>query len=908
VRNKRNKLFAVLLFGVLVAVLLCALPALAEENLSGTTGPDDHAGLKGEYFDNLDFTNLKLTRTDPTVNFDWAAGSPDPSIGVDTFSVRWTGQVKADYSETYTFYATGNDYVRLYVNGQLVADKWATTLGTATGTIALQAGQWYDIKMEYGASLGNAAAKLEYSSTSESRKVIPQTQLRSPSLGDRATTYLSDHSWTSANNGWGPVEKDMSNGETAVGDGRTITLNGTTYNKGLGVHAISDIRYDLSGLNASTFAAKVGVDDEVGANGSVTFEVYTDGAKVYDSGVMTGSSATKDVSVNVSGKGELRLVVTTASDGDAYDHADWAGAKLLASEPPPPPPSPTGAVVAGELKKWHPLTISFAGPSSTETSNAPNPFLDYRLQVSFTSPSGKSFEVPGFYDGDGNGASSGSVWKVRFNPDESGTWGYKASFRQGTNVAIDTSAAAGVETSFDGASGTFNIAARDTSSPGFLSKGELEYVGGHYLKFRDGSYYLKGGADSPENWLGYAGFDNTPTAKHSFSPHTQDWQTGDPTFNTSSPDGGKGFIGALNYLGAQGINSIYFLPMNIGGDGRDSSPYVNVANWAGSTTNDNLHFDVSKLNQWEQAFAHAQKKGIMLHFVLNEAEPANKQELDNATLGTERKLFYREMVARFGHHNALQWNISEEYEYLYNLGSDNVKLFAGYIQQVDPYDHPITVHQLDRPDNTWIPFLGDSRFSVTSFQYGAIYAGYGDEVEEWRQRTVAAGRPLPIGMDEVITATTTNAADMRRGVLWPTYLSGGNLEWYIRAEDQSLEDFRRYSQLWTYTRYARTFMEANLPFWEMVPNDSILTGESTGFGGGQVFRKKGKVYAVYLPYATNSGTINIPTGTYEKRWFNPRSGAFEGSAQAVSGGAITSLGAPPSSASSDWVVLIEAIG
>jgi Domain of unknown function (DUF5060)/Putative collagen-binding domain of a collagenase len=577
---------------------------------------------------------------------------------------------------------------------------------------------------------------------------------------------------------------------------------------------------------------------------------------------------------------------------------------------PPPPPPPAGGSVTGELKKWHPVTVSFAGPPSTETSNAPNPFLDYRLQVIFTSPSGKSFEVPGFYDGDGNGASSGSVWKVRFNPDEAGTWSYRASFRQGANVAIDTSPTAGTPASFDGASGTFDVAPRDAAAPGFLKQGELEYVGEHYLKFRDGSYWIKGGADSPENWLGYAGFDNTPTAKHSFSPHVQDWRTGDPIFNPSSADGGKGLIGALNYLSSQGINSIYFLPMNIGGDARDTSPYVNVSNWAGSSSNDNYHFDVSKLGQWEQAFAHAQKKGIHLHFVLNEAEGPNKQELDGGTLGNERKLFYREMVARFAHHNALQWNVSEEYDLNYNLGSENVTAFAGYIQQVDPYDHPITVHQSSDPDTTWTPYLGNSRFSSTSFQYWNSYAGYGAEVEEWRQKTASAGRPLPIGMDELTPATTTNATDMRKGILWPTYLSGGNLEWYIGSEDQSLEDFRRYEELWAYTRHARTFMEDNLPFWEMQPQDGLLLGESSDYGGGQVFAKTGEVYAVYLPNATSTGTLDLSgaSGSFQKRWYNPRSGAFEGSAQAVSGGTITSLGAPPSSTSSDWVVLIEAIG
>ena len=582
---------------------------------------------------------------------------------------------------------------------------------------------------------------------------------------------------------------------------------------------------------------------------------------------------------------------------DAAGDTDATPATRTWTVEAPPPPSDT---VTGALVKWQPVTITFTGPSSTETSSSPNPFLDYRLQVTFTSPSGKSIEVPGFYDG-------GSNWKVKFNPDESGTWSYRASFRQGANVAIDTSATAGAPTSFDGASGNFDIAARDASAPGFLSQGELEYVGEHYLKFRDGSYFLKGGADSPENWLGYAGFDNTPTARHTFSPHVQDWQSGDPAFNTSTADGGKGLIGALNYLSAQGVNSIYFLPMNIGGDGQDSSPYVSVANWAGSTANDNYHFDVSKLSQWDQAFAHAQKKGIMLHFVLNEAEAANKLELDGATLGPERKLFYREMVARFGYYNALQWNISEEYDLNLNLGSDTVKSFADYIQSIDPYDHPITVHQAADPDIAWTPFLGDSRFSTTSFQYFNSYATYGAEVEEWRQKSSSAGRPLPIAMDELTPATTTNSADMRKGVLWPTYLSGGNLEWYIGSEDQSLEDFRRYAPLWQDTNRARTFMQENLPFWQMQPADGLLSGESTNYGGGQVFAKNGDTYAVYLPNATSSGSLDLSgaPGSFEKKWFNPRSGSFEGTLQTVAGGTTLNLGAPPSTSSEDWVVLLK---
>jgi glucose/arabinose dehydrogenase len=144
------------------------------------------------------------------------------------------------------------------------------------------------------------------------------------------STYLSDLAWTSMTNGWGPVELDRSNGEQATGDGRTITLNGTTYTKGLGAHALSDVRYALSG-SCSRFTAQVGVDDEVGANGSVTFEVYTGTTRVYDSGPMTGVTAARAVDVSIAGATALRLVVTDGGDGNGFDHADWAVAQIECS-------------------------------------------------------------------------------------------------------------------------------------------------------------------------------------------------------------------------------------------------------------------------------------------------------------------------------------------------------------------------------------------------------------------------------------------------------------------------------------------------------------------------------------------------------------------------------------------------
>lgn len=140
-------------------------------------------------------------------------------------------------------------------------------------------------------------------------------------------SYLSDVTWLFALNGLGPVERDASNGGQAADDGQTLTLDGTAYTRGLGMHGAARVRYDLGG-HCSAFTAHIGVDDEVGDNGSVVFQVWADGAKLYDSGVMIGSMATQHVSVSVAGKAELQLVVTDAGDDKSFDHADWADARV----------------------------------------------------------------------------------------------------------------------------------------------------------------------------------------------------------------------------------------------------------------------------------------------------------------------------------------------------------------------------------------------------------------------------------------------------------------------------------------------------------------------------------------------------------------------------------------------------
>jgi hypothetical protein len=144
------------------------------------------------------------------------------------------------------------------------------------------------------------------------------------STGDNT---LSLETPVSATNGWGPFERDRSNGEMGPADGHVLTLNGQTYTRGFGVHAHSELAFRIDGKCAG-FTAEVGVDDEMGNSGSVVFQVFADGVKLFDSGTLTGASPTKNVNVSLAGKNLLKLVVTNAGDSATSDHADWANPVL----------------------------------------------------------------------------------------------------------------------------------------------------------------------------------------------------------------------------------------------------------------------------------------------------------------------------------------------------------------------------------------------------------------------------------------------------------------------------------------------------------------------------------------------------------------------------------------------------
>lgn len=615
--------------------------------------------------------------------------------------------------------------------------------------------------------------------------------------------------------------------------------------------------------------------------------------------------------------------------------AAWLGGPTLAQS------------VGGTAVQHQTITVEWDGPAVGEGIGTTNPFLNHRLDVEFSNGQ-TSYTVPGYYAIDN--ATGQDIWRAHFTAPTAGQWDFTPNYYIGGNVAVTDINALGVPnaTEINGQTGSVNIAAADPNAAGFLSKGTLQYTGGHYLQFANGDYYLKGGADSPENFLGYEGFDNTtknsvPPARgilHTYSTHVADWQAGDPDWDDDDADAiandGRGIIGALNYLhnlgdtaytGPAKVNSIYFLPMNIGGDGQDTHPFASTTlDLAGNSSNDNLRYDLSKLDQWETVFTHAQKKGIMLHFVLNEAEAPNKQELDNASLGDERKLFYREMIARFGHHQAIVWNVSEEYNLGNGFGANDpaeaatVETFADWIKSIDPYGHPVTVHNAGNPNpgggptaGSWQYFIGDVSWDATSLQLFNNFQTLGDAVEAFRTATANAGRPIPIMIDEPESVEDVSFDQVRKEMMWDILLSGGNVEWYTRSQDQSLDNFRLLEQVYEETFYARRLVEMT-PFWEMNPADNLLSGED-GFAGdsdpGEVFAKTNDTYALYLPGsdATDTGVLDLggASGKFVFRWYDPTTGQFADSPLGIVAGGGFDLPDTPGTnggGDSDWAALL----
>ncbi|MFF0789198.1 NPCBM/NEW2 domain-containing protein [Streptomyces spiralis] len=213
--------------------------------------------------------------------------------------------------EGWTLRAQSPTAARVVPTGRALRTAWTVTAppGTPTGS--------YDLTLK-------ATHRSPTGERVDSTLPLSASVVVAPPAG---TSYLSDLPWLSATNGYGPVERDTSNGESAAGDGHPITIGGVVYAKGLGVHAQSDVEYYTGGA-CTKVTADVGVDDEKGAKGTVAFEIWADGTKAASTGVLTNAMPAQPITADVTGAQVIRLVVTNGGDNTDSDHADWANVQL----------------------------------------------------------------------------------------------------------------------------------------------------------------------------------------------------------------------------------------------------------------------------------------------------------------------------------------------------------------------------------------------------------------------------------------------------------------------------------------------------------------------------------------------------------------------------------------------------
>lgn len=596
--------------------------------------------------------------------------------------------------------------------------------------------------------------------------------------------------------------------------------------------------------------------------------------------------------------------------------------------------------VTGELKQWHKVTVTLNGPFAHEQDTAPNPFVDYRMTVQFRHADGTVYEVPGYFAADGDAANSsansGNRWRAHFSPDRVGKWTFTVSFLRGKSAAIDPSAPATLLDQFSGASRTLSVNESNKMGRDFRRHGRLQYVGQRYLQFAGSKqFFLKAGADAPETLLAYADFDGTTSMKpqkapiKTWQPHVADWRWPAPSWKNGK---GKGLIGAVNYLSSKGCNAFSFLTYNAGGDGDNVWPFTG--------RDDKLHYDCSKLDQWGIVFDHATSRGMYLHFKLQETENddnTNKavdrvpESLDGGDLGVQRKVYLKELVARFGHNLALNWNLGEEN----TQSTAQQQAMINYLREVDCYGHHIVVHTYpDQQEKVYDPLLGKrSQLTGVSLQNSGIQDTHRDTLK-WVRRSAEAGRPWVVAFDESGSAAHGQCPDLgyrgfdgrdnsgmlvytqhevRRLTLWGTLMAGGaGVEYYFGYQfaenDLICEDWRSRDESWGYCRIALDFFHDNrIPFWRMSSANSLV-GNPTNTNAKYCFAKPNDTYLVYLPLGgTSQLDLSDATGWLDISWFNPRTGGdlLESNITEVKGGSMIHVGAPPEDVREDWVVLVR---
>jgi len=283
-------------------------------------------------------------------------------------------------------------------------------------------------------------------------------------------------------------------------------------------------------------------------------------------------------------------------------------------------------------------------------------------------------------------------------------------------------------------------------------------------------------------------------------------------------------------------------------------------------------------------------------------------------LGIERMLYYRELIARFGYHLGLNWNLGEEN----TQSTQQQQAMAEYIHRLDPYNHPIVLHTYpDQHEKTYAPLIGDqSALSGLSIQtdqrdFSKVYAA----VDKWVTASAKAGKKWLVSCDEpgdheyalVPDQIDPNHNAARINGLWGAFMAGGmGTEWYFGYNydnsDLTCQDWHSRELFWDQAANALNFFKKfNIPVWNMKQNNTIINGDNWVLTGPN---DSGKEFILIYLKGSNEFELSLPDGKYHYGFFNPRTG--EGIKELLHFGDFTSSGpltwgAPDNN---DWVLLV----
>lgn len=585
--------------------------------------------------------------------------------------------------------------------------------------------------------------------------------------------------------------------------------------------------------------------------------------------------------------------------------------------------------ISGSLRLWEKVIVTIDGPAVDESEST---YRNYRLDVTFSNGS-ESFKVPGYFAADGNAAETsatqGNKWRAIFTPSKTGVWTYTVSLRTGPDIAVSQISNAGTPTTGDGLTGNFTIAIADPNAVGFYAKGKLEYVNEHYGQFAGNKeWHVKAGPGSPEDFFGYKDFDNTfdhpvklsstqvkdtylyqqnGEGLHYFTPHVKDWKTGDPTWKGGK---GKGIIGALNYMSSIGVNSLYFIPFTINDDSDNT--------WPWTSRDKTMSYDVSKLDQWDIVLTHMDRVGISATYYLCEA--ANSFFLEKGTYTLKYPIYYREVIARFGYHLGIRFNLGEELHHT----AEQQKVASKLLKDLDPYKTIVCGHgsaKREKHEPIYTALLGWQYYDGPNYQLHQTDNKDHLDLIMWRAKSVTAGKKWIVANDESYGIENNSAGEDRMSLYsWRTFMAGAEGMFQYTAydipeiADITLENFRLIEStqkilISTKNLFQKTEINKLLP---QMQNANALVGNPTGNNAPFCLAKKGEMYIVFRTSKVNQKPLNLSgvTGNFDVAWYDARTGGalVNGTVKNVNAGGSVNLGDPPGDADKDWAIVVSKVG